>query len=107
MEDAAETLLRPGKQPGRRGRPIPSASREKLRRDREFDLRTFRVAVVVVGVPIALALWLIVAVRGHRMLPSRPTPSRTLNPASPAVELLRRGWAMPGDSLCSGGQFTG
>jgi polyphosphate glucokinase len=59
------------------------ANREKDRRAREFDLRTFLVAVVVPGVLIAVALWLLVAVRGHRMLPSLPNREPHSQPGQP------------------------
>jgi hypothetical protein len=39
-----------------------------------FDVKTFLIAVVVVGVLVGVALWILLAVRGRQLLPNPPNP---------------------------------
>jgi hypothetical protein len=63
--------------------PTAMANREKERREREFDLRSFLVWVVVLGVLVAVVLWLLVAVRGPRMLPPPANHEPNSRPGQP------------------------
>jgi hypothetical protein len=50
-----------------------------------FDVKTFLIAVVVIGVLVGIALWILVAVGGRRLLPKPPDSephSRLVEPAT-------------------------
>lgn len=55
-----------------------------------FDVRIFLIAVVVIGVLVGVALWILLAYEGGRLLPQPPDSephSRLLAPALPEQEL--------------------
>jgi hypothetical protein len=58
------------------------AANEKSRRSRrpEFNVKTFLIAVVVIGVLVGVALWILVAVRGRQLLPKPPNPTPHARP---------------------------
>lgn len=50
-----------------------------------FDVKTFLIAVVVVGVLVGVALWILVAVRGRQLLPKPPNSEPHSRLAEPAT----------------------
>jgi hypothetical protein len=56
-----------------------------------FDVRTFLIAVIVVGVLVGVALWILLARRGRQLLPVPPNPE----PHSGLVEPAVPGKALP------------
>lgn len=58
-----------------------------------FDMKTFLIAVVVIGVLVGIALWALLAVRARQLLPRTPHPEphsqlvgpRPLSPLAPGA----------------------